>query len=348
MKRIDLAVVVVLLYSSVMLAQHSSGSGGGSSSSSAGGGGSHASSSVGSSSSGSSGSYSSGGPTSSGSGHSFGSSGSAAGSHSSGSFVSHGSGSSTGSVSRGGGVGTGSFLRPGSELSRSSGVPAFSSRTESVTLDQDTGKQVQQMMKTGKSLEEIRQFVHTKTGADPDKRPIRTETNEKRSFLSALRHPLQKPRTAVVADLRHRICVNNTCRVCPAGSSVNGKGGCTGPSTNLCASGSYWSGNGCQVLGQTWRYLSCRYDDSDLILARQRMRIALAERQAACSLDPAGQSCSEKNIRYQRAVADYNLRSRWQRTGGFQRCLEGSAFGFFDPINLEGPAYGFVEILPIN
>jgi hypothetical protein len=323
MARISLAVTVILLYSSAMLAQHSSGGGG--SSSSSGGGGSHASSSGGSSSSSSSGGHGSGGSVSSG------------GSHSSGASGSHSSGSSTGSVSRGSGTGSGSgsgsFLRPGSELSRSSGMPAF--RTESLTLDKETGRQVQQMVKTGKSLEEIRQFVHTKTGVDPDKRPIRIETNEKRTFLSALRHPLRKPPTAVVADLRHRICVNNSCRVCPAGSSANGKGGCAGPRSNLCASGSYWGGNGCQALGQSWRYHSCRYDNVDpsgLRRAQQRMQKTLAERDAACSLDPAGQECSEKNVLYQRAVADYNLQSRWQKTG-FQRCLEGSAFGFFDPIN---------------
>jgi hypothetical protein len=215
-------------------------------------------------------------------------------------------------------------------------MPAFSSRTESLTLDKETGHQVQEMIKTGKSLEEIRQFVHTKTGADPDQRPIRIQTNEKRSFLSALRHPLRKPPTAVVADLRHRICVNNYCRVCPAGSSADGKGGCTGAGSNFCASGSYWSGNGCQVLGQSWRYNTCRYydvsDPSGLRLARQRMQKALAERDAACSMGPAGQECSEKNVLYQRAVADYNLQSR-SPNSSVTRCMEGSAFGFFDPMN---------------
>jgi hypothetical protein len=215
-------------------------------------------------------------------------------------------------------------------------MPAFSSRTESLTLDKETGHQVQEMMKIGKSLEEIRQFVHTKTGVDPDKRPIRIETNEKRSFLSALRHPLRKPQTAVVADLRHRICLNNSCRVCPAGSSANGKGGCAGPSSNLCASGSYWGGNGCQALGQSRRYNRCRYyndsDPSGLRLAQQRMQKALAARDTACSMDPAGQECSEKNVLYQQAVANYNLQSRWQNSS-VTRCMEGSAFGFFDPIN---------------
>jgi len=208
-------------------------------------------------------------------------------------------------------------------------------RTEAVTLDKETGQQVQQMVKTGKSLEEIRQFVRSKTGVDPDKRPIRIETNEKRSFLSALRHPLRKPQTAVVADLRHRICVNNSCRVCPAGSSANGKGGCAGPSSNLCASGSYWGGNGCEALGQSWLFNSCRYDDVDpggLRRAQQRMQQSLAERDDACSLDAAGQECSEKNILYQRTVADYNLKSRWQQSS-LTGCPEGSAFGFFDPIN---------------
>ncbi len=323
MRRINLVVAVILLYSSAILAQHSSGGGGGSSSS-GGGGGAHASSPGGSSSSGSSGSHSSGG------------SGSIGGSHSSGGSGSHGSGGSGSSASRGGGVGTSSFMRSGAELSRSSGMPAFSSRTETLTLDKETGQHVQQMVKTGKSLEEIRQFVHTKTGVDPDTHPFRIATAEKRSLLSTLRHPLRKPQTAVVADLRHRICVNNSCRVCPAGSSANGKGGCAGPTSNLCASGSYWSGNGCQVLGQAWRFNDCRYDTlsgpGSSRLEQQRMQKALAERDAACSQDPAGQACSEKNVRYQRAVADYSLQSRWQKNS-FRRCMEGSAFGFFDPIN---------------
>jgi hypothetical protein len=192
------------------------------------------------------------------------------------------------------------------------------------------------MLKTGKSLEEIRQFVHTKTGLNPDTRAIRIETNEKRSLLATLRHPLRKPPTALVADLRHRICPNNSCRVCPAGSSANGKGGCTGPNSNLCASGAYWGGDGCQALGETWRFNGCRYDNvadpSGLRRAQQRMQQALAERDSSCSLDPAGQECSEKNVLYQRAVADYNLQSRRQKSG-VARCLEGSAFGFFDPIN---------------
>jgi hypothetical protein len=204
-----------------------------------------------------------------------------------------------------------------------------------VTLDKDTGGQVEAMIKSGRSLEEIRQFVHTKTGVDPDARPIRLQTDEKRTFLSTLQHPFQKPRTAIVADLRHRICPNNSCRVCPAGSSANGKGGCSGPSSNLCASGSYWSRGGCQVLGQSWRFNDCRYesvsDPGGLRLAQQRMQKALAERDAACSLDPAGQECSEKNVNYQRSVADYNLQSRFQKSS-FRRCMEGSAFGFFDPL----------------
>jgi hypothetical protein len=323
MTRSNLAVAVILLYSSAMLAQHSSGGGASSSSSSGGGGGSHASSSGGSSSSGSSGSHSSGG------------SGSSGGSHNSGGNGAHSSGSSGGSVSRGG-VGTGSFIRSGSELSRSSGMPAFSSRTEPLTLDRETGQQVQQMVKTGKSLEEIRQFVHAKTGVDPDRRPIRIETNEKHSLLSTLRHPLQKPPTAIVADLRHRICTGNSCRVCSAGSSANGKGGCTGPRNNLCASGAYWTGDGCQVLGQSWRFNNCRYDTVSgpgiSKLELQRMQKALAERDTACSLDPAGQACSEKNVLYQRAVADYTVASRSQKTS-FIRCMQGSPFGFFDPIS---------------
>lgn len=248
----------------------------------------------------------------------------------------HGSGSSGGSVSRGGGSSSPSFTRPNSELFHSSGIPAFSSRTEPLTVDKETSQQIQQMVSTGKSLEEIRQFVHTKTGVDPDTRPIRIETNAKRSLFSTLRHPLQKPRTAIVADLRHPVCTKASCRVCPAGSAAKGSGGCTGPTTNLCASGTYWASNGCQVVGQAGRFNDCRYDtlsgQGSARLELQRMQKALAERDAACSQDPAGQECSEKNVLYQRAVAQYNLASRWQKSS-FQRCLQGSAFGFFDPIS---------------
>lgn len=329
MTRSNLAVAVILLYSSAMLAQHSSGGSGGSSGSSSGGGGSHASSSGGSSSS----SYS-GGSHSSGGGASTG--GVSGNSHSSAGSSSHSSGSSSGSVLHSSNVNTDSFLRSGSEASRPSGMPGFSNRAEPATIDKATGRQVQQMVKSGKSLEEIRQFVHTKTGVNPDTRPIRIETNEKRSLLSTLRHPLHKQQTTILADLRHRVCINQSCLVCPAGSSANGKGGCTGPVSNFCASGSYWSGNGCQTLGQTWRFNYCRYDGasdpSTLRLARQRMQKALAQRDATCAMDLAGPACSDMNVRYQRAVADYNLQGRWQRNS-FTRCMEGSAFGFLDPMN---------------
>lgn len=202
-----------------------------------------------------------------------------------------------------------------------------------MTLDKQTSGQVESMMKSGKSLEEIRQFVHTKTGVNPDARPIRIETNEKRSFASVLRHPFQKPQTAVVADLRHRLCPGGSCRVCPAGSSANGKGGCSGPGSNFCPSGAYWSSNSCQVIGQTWRYNDCRTytDDSNVRLAQQRMQQAQSERDAACKADPASAECSEKHMKYQRTIADYNLEMRRRRTG-FQGCMEGSAFGYFDPM----------------
>lgn len=337
------SVVAFLLFPFIVFAQHASGGGGGSSSSSGGG------SSSGGSSSG--GSHGGGGYSSGGGGGS--SSGSSGGGHSSGGSTSHSSGGggsssggssshySSGSNSRSSvtslphGGSSGSSSHSIDDFSRPSGRPEFSSKAPAVTLDKETGGQVESMIKSGKSLEEIRQFVHTRTGVDPDTRPIRIETNEKRSFISALRHPFQKPQTAVVADLRHRICPNNSCRVCPAGSSANGKGGCSGPSTNLCASGSYWSRGGCQVLGQSWRYNYCRYDSlsgpSNLTLLQQRMQRALAERDVACSADPAGQECSEKNAKYQRALADYNRQSHAQRTG-FQQCLNGSSFGFFDPM----------------
>jgi len=141
---------------------------------------------------------------------------------------------------------------------------------------------------------------------------------EKRTFFSFLRHPFKRPQPQPVAHLRHRICLDARCQVCPPGQRQAG-GGCVGtvmPSktNNLCSRWDFSSGGACLL--QT-RFLD---DCSGLRMAldeqARRMRAAQLAQQSACATgamqcsDLTGASGSEANL-YQ-ALADRYRQCRYR------------------------------------
>jgi hypothetical protein len=121
----------------------------------------------------------------------------------------------------------------------------------------------------------------------PGKSGLADRVTPKRSLFSFLRHPFRKPepKTKLVADLRHRICFNAPCPVCPKGAT-GGRGGCAGipiPERrhNFCSQREIWSGGAC--LAGTNFLDNC----SGLRLAMehqaQRMQAAEASERQACA-----------------------------------------------------------------
>ncbi len=340
MSRAILSIAIVAMFVSASVAQHTGGGGGGSSAGSSGGGSGGHSSSGGSYSSGGGGGHSSGGGSSSGGSHSgSGPSGShssgGSGGHVSGGSVSHisggivGGGSSAGHVTSSGGV----AILP-SASPHSQGISGVDERGRSFTLDRNTSRHVDEMIRNGKSVDEIRDFLRT--------RPAGTTTNlghtEKRGFLAALRHPFRGPEPHYAVDLRHRICLQGTCKVCPAGTTAGANGTCSGSELrwqvpNFCTSGSYWSVNSCVVLAQQYRWNDCNYPaDPELLAAKRKMDVLRSQMNDACRGDAASRACADMNFAYQQAVGQYNVR-RDMHQRLFDRCLQGSPFGYFDPID---------------
>lgn len=132
----------------------------------------------------------------------------------------------------------------------------------------------------------------------------------KRGFLSFLRHPFRRPQPQPVADLRHRICLDARCQVCPSGQRQAG-GGCVGavvPSqiNNLCSRWDISSGGTCLL---HTRFLD---DCSGLRMAldqqARRMRAAELAQQSACATGAAQcsdlTSASQSESSLYRALAD--------------------------------------------
>jgi len=345
MSRAILSIVVAAMFVAASVAQHTSGGaggGGGSSAGSSGGGGGHSSggggsSSVGSSSSG--GSHSSGG--SSGGGHS---SGGSSGGHSSNGSAAHVSGGSGRHISSANGecwsfTGHGVISPGGVAISpsaspHSTGISGIDERGRSFTLDHETSRHVNEMIRSGKSVDEIRDEIRDYIR----NRPAATTTtvnSEKRGFLAALRHPFHHPEPNYSIDLRHRICLSGSCKVCPAGTTAGSNGACSGSKQipHLCMSGSYWYGNSCMALAQQYRWNDCLEPaDPELLAARRSMEVSRRQMTDACNQDAASQACADMNFAYQQAVGRYNVqRNIHQRLR--LRCLQGSAFGYFDPID---------------
>lgn len=301
MIRVYFALVATVLWAGAAFAQHTSAGSGSSSGSS---GGSSGGSYSGSSGGGSHGGYSGGSGSSGGSSGGHSSGGYSGGGHSSGGSGSHGSGSgsSVGSGSRGHGS-SGHFSSGSSPASRY--IPSKQPQNPHVIREWPGGLQ--------------------------PKNP----QPEKRSFLSFLRHPFRK--TPPVSELRHRICVQGTCTVCPAGQSATRNGGCvsnTGQNLNgrnMCVGGSYWNGEGCAVLGAQTRCRSI-YLSHSLSAAAREMDEAKKNKDFSCSLDPAGQECSRLTEEYQRKVELYD-RLQVRQIGAFNLCATGSPFASLDAID---------------
>jgi hypothetical protein len=287
---------IFLLCSSLVVAQHSSGSSAGSSSNSSGGGGSHSSSSAGSSSGASGGgAHSSGG--SSGGGHSAsadntGGHNSAASGH-----VSTSSGHVSAGSSRDG--------RAQGSASRSSGERGTTAHLS------------QSFATTHSEQKDIRTSV-IRARREPILGPqTRPALPERRGFFSFLRHPFRRPQPKLpVTDLRHHLCLEGPCEVCPNGQ-LAAKGGCGGmiahKSYNACPAAELWNGSMC--IAELRVVDDCSAYARMMQRQTQRMQAAESFRQSACANGTA-QECSEATNSWQ---SESNLYRTLQVQ--YQRCL---------------------------
>ena len=153
---------------------------------------------------------------------------------------------------------------------------------------------------------------------------------EKKSVLSFLRRPFRRPEPAPkpVADLRHRVCSNGMCRVCPSGSAGT-RGGCVATfvvsnPNNSCSRWDVWSGAAC--LRHTRFVDDCRGLRSALENQARRMQQAQATRDASCSASAIGQECSDFSATSQSEASLYRaLQDRFRQCQ--QRSLTSSPYG---------------------
>jgi len=179
----------------------------------------------------------------------------------------------------------------------------------------------------------------------------KTETPEKKSFFSFLRHPFRKPepkpepKTKVVADLRRPICFKGPCPVCPSGQArAGGCGVAFVPSHkhHWCSAGEVWNGGAC--LMQTPFLDDCAGLRMTLQRQEQRMRAAQLEQRNACT-GGLTQRCSDLSSAAQSEAGLYQtLQNRYQTC--MQRSLARyplNGFGFgghsaglpFAPLQME-------------
>lgn len=302
-------LVAILLLSSFVLAQHGSGGGGSSPGSSSGGGGGGWSGGGGG---GSHGAFS-GGSGSSGGSSSHGSAGS-----------SGGGGSHGGSVGRGGtSSGVSNRSSAGSTAYGSSGYPSrvsgaassLLSHSTTYLLDKESAEQLREMIRAGKSSEEIVAFVHGRINTADNRSQARVERPEKRGFFSVLRHPFQKPGRKPVADLWLRSCVRGWCRVCAIGAK--GKVRCTETIANnlepmnFCSHRQIWSGDSC--LQQTNFLHACSGLLAVLERQAKRRQAADSAQLSACSAGIT-QECTEATSRAQSESSLYqSLQEKYQQ-----------------------------------
>jgi len=175
----------------------------------------------------------------------------------------------------------------------------------------------------------------------------RTETPEKRTFFSFLRHPFRKPEpkpeptTKPVAELRRPICLRGRCAGCPAGQArIGGVCGGTLVSNNtrtFCQLGQVWNGSACT---QNTRFPDdCSAQRIAMEQQARNRREAEAAQQRACTARP-GQECSDMTSAAQSEAEQYRtLQDQyWQcqqtslRANPFgHRAGVSSSHGQFDP-----------------
>ncbi len=338
MRLSSLCIAAIFLFSSVAFSQH-------------GGGGSSGGSSGGGSSSSGGGSHSSGGG---------GGSSSSGGGHSSGGSGSHGSSShgSSGSASRGSG-GSGSASKGATPSASGAGVTSprsvadmlrsgnirvvdmrvVNEKNETVVFDRKTTQQVVEMVKAGRSEEQISDFIRARANSTPVSAKI--EIHEHKGFLGVLRHPFRKSEPVrevkIVGQRRHPpFCKGSHCPVCPAG-----RAGCgyLYHERSACSSRELWNGGFCLL--QTQFLDNC--SGLRMALQRQQQRMAAAEsiRKSACAAgSPDCTSAttawqSEENLH--RTLSVRYMQCQRQSTGA----MGGSGFrGYglrtsFDPLRAE-------------
>ncbi len=162
----------------------------------------------------------------------------------------------------------------------------------------------------------------------------RTETTEKKSFFTLLRHPFRKPEPKpepkkVVADLRRPVCFKGPCPVCPVGQARSG-GACTGTvvvnnTRHYCSSGEVWSGGACL---QHTRFLDdCAGLRMTMLQQMQRMQSSDLLRESACAAGPT-QSCTDFTNASQSESGFYRtLQERYRMC--LQRPMTAYPFGNF-------------------
>jgi hypothetical protein len=171
-----------------------------------------------------------------------------------------------------------------------------------------------------------------------------TESSQKKSFLSFLRHPFRRheptpePTVTPAADLRRPVCFKGPCPVCPAGQ-IQGGNGCGGTvitnnAINLhrpCRAGEHWGGGGClqePVLDEC--------SGLRMMMERQAQRAQEAEatRQSACSADP--QQCSVSTNASESEASFYR-----ELQGRYQACQRKSPTAFpFSGFGVRGYSTG--------
>ena len=170
----------------------------------------------------------------------------------------------------------------------------------------------------------------------PGKSGLADRLTPKRSLFSFLRHPFRKPepKPRLVVDLRHRICFNGRCPVCPPGAT-GGRGGCIGISVpahrhNFCSQREIWSGGTC--LAGTNFLDNC----SGLRLAMehqaQRMQAAQASQQQACADSTQVAPTQECSALSRTAQSEASLYRSWQER--YNRCQQGSRTAY--PFRVSG------------
>lgn len=169
----------------------------------------------------------------------------------------------------------------------------------------------------------------------PGKSGLADRVTPKRTLFSFLRHPFRKPepKPKSVADLRHRICFNGPCPVCPTGAT-GGRGGCTGIPIpehrhNFCSQREIWSGGAC--LAGTNFLDNC----SGLRLAMehqaQRMQAAQASQQQACAASTQVAPSQECSALSRTAQSEASLYRTWQER--YNRCQQGSRTAYPSSVN---------------
>jgi hypothetical protein len=161
----------------------------------------------------------------------------------------------------------------------------------------------------------------------------RTETPEKRTFFSFLRHPFRKPEpkpeptTKPVADLRRPICLRGRCAACPTGQArVGGVCGGRVVSNNtrtFCQLGLIWNGNAC--VQQTRFPDDCSAQRIAMERQARSRRDAEAAQRRACAAG-LGQECSDMTSAAQSEADLYRTLQDQYRTCQ-QRSLRTNPFG---------------------